>query len=89
MAKREMQILTIDEAATLLRITKRTLYRLREIPRVRIGHRWMFLKEDVEEWVHSRHEGSISVSEDLVVDRKRANVYHRNAMFVLPGKKRR
>ena len=81
-----MTILTIDEAAGLLRVTKRTLYRLRDVPRVRIGHRWMFLKKDLEEWVHSKREGAITVSQDLLVDRKRSNVYHRNPRFVLPRK---
>jgi excisionase family DNA binding protein len=52
-----MTILKIDEAAGLLRVTKRTLYRLHDVPRVRIGHRWMFLKEDLEEWVRSKREG--------------------------------
>jgi excisionase family DNA binding protein len=46
-----MTIRTIEEAAVFLRITKRTLYRLRQIPRVRIGRRVMYLQEDLEAWV--------------------------------------
>ncbi len=44
-----MTLLTIDEAARLLRVTKQTLYRLGDVPRVRMGHRWMFLKEDLKQ----------------------------------------
>ncbi len=46
-----MKILTIDEAASFLRITKRTLYQRLDIPRVRYGHRVMFIQEDLEKWV--------------------------------------
>jgi excisionase family DNA binding protein len=80
-----MTILTIDEAATLLRITKRTLYRLREIPRIRIGHRVMFLREDVEAWVLGQREGVICRNASLpAVEDPRPTVYHRNSLFVLP-----
>lgn len=80
-----MTILTIDEAARLLRVTKRTLYRLREIPRVRIGHRWMFLQEDLEAWVRSRREGKDPVKQPIQsVDRTSSTGYHRNPLFMLP-----
>ena len=39
-----MTLLTIDEAAQFLRLTKRTLYQRLDIPRVRYGHRVMFIK---------------------------------------------
>jgi excisionase family DNA binding protein len=80
-----MTILTIDEAATWLRITKRTLYRLRQVPRVRIGHRVMYLKEDLEAWVRAQREGE--APQDVIVpavDHPKSTVYHRNALFVLP-----
>jgi helix-turn-helix protein len=81
-----MTILTIDEAATWLRITKRTLYRLRQVPRVRIGYRVMYLKEDLEAWVLAQREGderrqNVSLP---AVDHPKPTVYHRNALFVLP-----
>ena len=80
-----MTILTIDEAAGLLRVTKRTLYRLREIPRVRIGHRVMFLLEDVETWVRSRREGACIENQPIeAVEHPKPTGYHRNPLFVLP-----
>ncbi|MFO0699182.1 MAG: helix-turn-helix domain-containing protein [Nitrospira sp.] len=45
-----MTLLTICEAAKFLKITKRTLYQEVDIPRVRDGHRVMFVKEDLEKW---------------------------------------
>jgi excisionase family DNA binding protein len=79
-----MTILTIDEAARLLRVTKRTLYRLREIPRVRIGHRVMFLQEDLESWVKLRRDASIAPCPDHhAIDGWRTSIYHRNPIFRL------
>jgi excisionase family DNA binding protein len=88
-----MVILTIDEAATLLRITRRTLYRHTEIPRVRIGHKIMFLRSDLEAWVHSRREPCPKASEvqtghdgeNKKVDEVPMTPYHRNPIFRLPS----
>jgi len=44
------EILTADEAAELLKVHKRTVYRLAEegvIPGTRIGHRWRFSKQNI------------------------------------------
>ena len=44
------EILTANEAAALLKVHKRTIYRLAEegiIPGNRIGHRWRFSKENI------------------------------------------
>jgi excisionase family DNA binding protein len=81
-----MTILTIDEAAGLLRITKRTLYRLRQVPRVRIGHRVMYLKKDLEAWVRAQREGDETQQNVSLpaVDHPEPTVYHRNALFILP-----
>ena len=80
-----MTIMTIDEAARLLRVTKRTLYRIREIPRIRIGHRVMFVLEDVESWVRSRREGECVEKQPVTaVDHSRLTGYHCNPLFVLP-----
>ena len=86
-----MDILTINEAATFLRTNKRTLYRHREIPRVRIGHKIMFLRNDLEEWVHSRREVcSKPAKAQIKHDGEKKNVdevprtpYHRNPIFRL------
>jgi excisionase family DNA binding protein len=73
-----MTILTIDEAARFLRLTKRTLYQRLDIPRVRYGHRVMFIEEDLERWVHAQREVL-----DEVVDESKLNDYHRNPLFSL------
>ncbi len=52
-----MTLLTIQEAATFLRLNKRTMYLRLDIPRVREGHRVLFLKEDLEAWVMAHREG--------------------------------
>lgn len=96
-----MKIITIDEAAQFLRVTKRTLYRRSEIPRVRIGHRLMFVQEDLEAWVLSQRQGigqtgawaaelpSMSTStigqRSGQVDEVRPTPYHRNPVFRLPS----
>ncbi|HEX2386079.1 MAG TPA: helix-turn-helix domain-containing protein [Candidatus Binatia bacterium] len=44
------EILTAIEAAELLKVHKRTVYRLAEegvIPGTRIGHRWRFSKKNI------------------------------------------
>lgn len=90
-----MDILTIDEAAILLRVTRRTLYRHTEIPRVRIGHKIMFLRSDLEAWVHSRREARPKASEVRIghdgekkkVDEAPVTPYHRNPIFRLPSRR--
>ena len=73
-----MTILTIDEAARFLRLTKRTLYKRLDIPRVRYGHRVMFIEEDLERWVRAQREAP-----SVAVDENRPNGYHRNPLFTL------
>ena len=73
-----MTILTINEAALFLRLTKRTLYQRLDIPRVRYGHRVMFVREDLEQWIRGQQEVSVSA-----VDENRTNRYHRNPLFSL------
>lgn len=71
-----MTLLTIDEAARFLRLTKRTLYQRLDIPRVRYGHRVIFIKEDLEQWVRTQREVPVEV-----VDESKLNGYHRNPLF--------
>lgn len=88
-----MTLLTILEAAKFLRLTKRTLYQRIDIPRVRYGHRVMFVKEDLEKWVRSLCEGGVPKDADAPelpaapVDATPGKVYHRNPLFVLPRHK--
>jgi excisionase family DNA binding protein len=74
-----MTILTIDEAARFLRLTKRTLYQRLDIPRVRYGHRVMFIEEDLERWVRAQQEVPVETVE--TIDESKPNSYHRNRLF--------
>lgn len=52
-AKRD-EIMTIDELAEYLKISKSTLYKLAvesKIPGTKIGKRWRFHKDAIDEWV--------------------------------------
>jgi excisionase family DNA binding protein len=82
-----MNLLTIEEAARFLRLSKRTLYLRKEIPRVREGHRILFLKEDLEAWILAHREVAgipFSVSSNTskpskgLVDPPDRTVYHRS-----------
>jgi excisionase family DNA binding protein len=57
------EILTATEAASLLKVHKRTVYRLAEqgiIPGNRIGHRWRFNRTNILALV-SKTEGAASI----------------------------
>lgn len=83
-----MTLMTIVEAARFLRLTKRTLYQRIDIPRVRYGHRIMFVREDLEQWVRTLTEGPVMggverpTSLPSPVDVVSSNVYHRNPLFI-------
>ena len=83
-----MTLLTIQETAKFLRLTKRTLYQRLDIPRVRYGHRVMFVKEDLENWIRGHREGpsaNFMTDQELSrapVDPTPTNVYHRNRLFM-------
>lgn len=56
------EILTASEAAALLKVHKRTVYRLAEqgaIPGSRIGHRWRFSKDNILALVSKGESGSL------------------------------
>lgn len=51
------QLMTVEELAEYLRITKRTIYRLlkkRNIPAVKVGHKWRFDREAINDWLHPK-----------------------------------
>lgn len=64
-----MTILTIEEAASFLKVNKRTVQRHKAIPRKMVGGRPRFILEDLEAWMR----GSSSAAPRLVV--------HRNKLF--------
>ena len=88
-----MTLMTIVEAAKFLRLTKRTLYLRADIPRVRYGHRIMYVKEDLERWVRGLTEGpekrvfDESVRVPHILDASPHKVYHRNPLFTVPRRK--
>mgnify|MGYP000907086120 FL=1 len=54
MAARRDEIMTMDELAEYLKISKSTLYKLaveNKIPGTKIGKRWRFHKDAIDEWV--------------------------------------
>jgi excisionase family DNA binding protein len=54
MAAKRDEIMTIDELAEYLKISKSTLYKLaveNKLPGTKIGKRWRFHKEAIDEWV--------------------------------------
>ena len=72
-----MTILTIDEAAAFLKVTKRTLYRHAEIPRVKVGAQLRFIQEDLERWIRSQTE------QRQILDKGLLTVHHRSPVFAM------
>jgi excisionase family DNA binding protein len=53
------EVLTIDELATYLKISKSTLYKLvreKKIPSQKIGRHWRFLKEIIDKWLADEYK---------------------------------
>ena len=51
------QLLTIDEVATYMQVSRFTVYRLakeRFIPATKIGRQWRFQKEEIEQWMREK-----------------------------------
>ncbi|GAB4196926.1 MAG: helix-turn-helix domain-containing protein [Phycisphaeraceae bacterium] len=54
MAARHDEIMTMDELAEYLKISKSTLYKLaveNKLPGQKIGKRWRFHKDAIDDWV--------------------------------------
>jgi excisionase family DNA binding protein len=48
------KLLTLEEVADYLRLSKDTVYRLAntgKLPASKVGHQWRFRKEDVDQWL--------------------------------------
>ena len=81
-----MTILTIDEAAKFLRLSRRSLYRHKDIPRARYAGKLVYVREDLEEWVRSRMDSEVVPSVKMpAVEVSRRVRHHRNPLYVLPG----
>jgi len=58
--KRSTTVMTLQEVADYLRVTRSTIHRLlkrNEIPAFRIGRHWRFNVEEIEHWCTSRASG--------------------------------
>jgi len=54
---RSINLLTLSEAASILKISQRTLHRMirkGRIPAFKIGNQWRILESRFEEWVQER-----------------------------------
>jgi excisionase family DNA binding protein len=63
------ELMTLEEVAEYLRVTKKTVYRLlerRAIPSTRVGHQWRFDKAAIEAWL--RHNSAGFAANFLVID---------------------
>ncbi len=83
-----MTILTIAEAATFLRLSRRTMYTLKEIPRIRYAGKLVYVLEDLETWVRSRREGAampdLGAEKTKSVDGIPARSRRRRDVFIFP-----
>lgn len=55
-------LLTVKEAAEITRLKTKTLYAYAErriIPHIKLGSRWFFTREKLEEWIESKSVPSI------------------------------
>lgn len=65
MAVKRDDIMTMDELAEYLKISKSTLYKLatdNKLPGTKIGKRWRFHKDAIDRWVQNYPGGSGSGS---------------------------
>jgi len=63
------ELMTLEEVADYLRLTKITIYRLLKrggIPATQVGRRWRFEKSAIDEWIHRRSVGTKATI--LVID---------------------
>ena len=55
------ELMTVEEVAAYLRVTKKTVYRLLErggIPAAKVGHQWRFEKGLIDEWLQQSSVGA-------------------------------
>ena len=56
-----IKLLTLAEAATILKISKRTLHRMiqhRQIPAFKVGGQWRILESRFQEWVEDEENSA-------------------------------
>ncbi len=58
MSKQRDTVMTIEELASYLKISKSTLYKLAQegkLPAQKVGRHWRFHREAVDEWLKNRN----------------------------------
>jgi excisionase family DNA binding protein len=63
------ELVTPEEAASYLRVTKKTIYRLArlgKIPATKVGQQWRFPKAELDRWLHRNSSGT--TANVLVID---------------------
>jgi len=61
------ELMTVEEVADYLRVTKKTIYRLLErgtIPATKVGRQWRFDRSLIDEWLH---QNSVGAKADILV----------------------
>lgn len=56
----EDQVLTIDELAAYLKVSKSTLYKLVQegkVPGQKVGRHWRFRRETIDRWLDQSNDG--------------------------------
>ena len=62
-------LMTLEELAGYLRLTKRTMYRLLkedELPAIKVGRQWRFDRDSIDDWL--RHNSTKTTANILVID---------------------
>lgn len=65
MAKAAGNVLTIEELAEYLKVSKSTLYKLAQggkVPAQKVGRHWRFHRETIDRWLGEREKGNESSS---------------------------
>lgn len=60
----DMQVLTPEEVATVLKLSKNTVYKLlrnKSIPAVKIQHQYRILKSELFDWLESNIDNEITL----------------------------
>ena len=55
------ELMTVEEVAAYLRVTKKTIYRLQKkgsIPATKVGHQWRFDRTLIDKWLHRSSVGT-------------------------------
>jgi len=66
MAAKRDEIMTMDELADYLKISKSTLYKLaveNKLPGAKIGKRWRFHKDAIDDWIKGQTGRRAEVTE--------------------------